>query len=83
MKKDKYITEDQLVSSIKKRLKESNYMYSNMERHIKYGSKCLCRWKVSQLHSLFSTKSKKKWIHPALEGHCSVTIHQFWTNKGS
>jgi hypothetical protein len=32
MKKDKYITEDQLVSSIKKRLKESNYMYSNMER---------------------------------------------------
>lgn len=32
MKKGKYITEDQLVNSIKKRLEESNYMYSNMER---------------------------------------------------
>jgi hypothetical protein len=32
MKKDKYITEDQLVNSIKKKLNESNYMYSNMER---------------------------------------------------
>ncbi len=32
MKKDKYITEDQLVNSIKKKLFESNYMYSNMDR---------------------------------------------------
>ena len=32
MKKDKYITEDQLVSLIKNKINESNYMYSNMER---------------------------------------------------
>ena len=32
MKKDKYITEDQLVSLINKKINESNYMYSNMER---------------------------------------------------
>ena len=32
MRKDKYITEDQLVNLIKKKVNESNYMYSNMER---------------------------------------------------
>lgn len=32
MKKNKYITEDQLVNLIKKRVNESNYMYSNMEK---------------------------------------------------
>lgn len=32
MKKEKYITEDQLVNLIKIKVNESNYMYSNMER---------------------------------------------------
>ena len=32
MKKDKYITEEQLVNLIKNKVNESNYMYSNMER---------------------------------------------------
>ena len=32
MKKEKYITEDQLVNSIKNKLNESNYMYSNMDK---------------------------------------------------
>lgn len=32
MKKRKYITEEQLVNLIRKKVNESNYMYSNMER---------------------------------------------------
>jgi len=32
MKKDKYITEDQLVNLIRNKVNESSYMYSNMER---------------------------------------------------
>jgi len=32
MRKDKYITEDQLVNLIKNKVNESNYMYSNMEK---------------------------------------------------
>lgn len=32
MRKNSYITEDQLVNLIKNKLNESNYMYSNMER---------------------------------------------------
>ena len=32
MRKNKYITEDQLVNLIKNKVNESNYMYSNMEK---------------------------------------------------
>ena len=32
MRKPKYLSEDQLVNIIKRKVNESNYMYSNMER---------------------------------------------------
>ena len=68
MKKDKYITEDQLVNLIKTKVNESNYMYSNMERAeliqdildrvLEYGEDYIQA--LNALNSAFKPKKYKK-----------------------
>lgn len=68
MKKEKYITEDQLVNSIKRRLSESNYMYSNMDkaeliqdvmdRVLEYGEDYIQA--LNALNSAFKSKKYRK-----------------------
>ena len=68
MKKDKYITEDQLVNLIKTKVNESNYMYSNMERAeliqdimdrvLEYGDDYV--QSLNALNSAFKPKKYKK-----------------------
>ena len=69
MKKDKYITEDQLVNLIRNKVNESSYMYSNMERAeliqdimdrvLEYGNDYIQA--LNALNSAFKPKKYRSW----------------------
>ncbi len=83
MKKDKYITEDQLVNLIKKKINESNYMYSNMEkaeliqdvmdRVLEYGEDYIQA--LNALNSAFKPKKYKKIESGTSELPKGVKVH--------
>lgn len=68
MRKNQFLTEEQLVSLIRKNIKESNYMYSNMEkaeliqdvmdRVLEYGEDYIKA--LNALNSAFKSKKYKK-----------------------